>query len=275
MFSTFLPERILITLGPIAIHWYGLFAAVGAVAAYLVGLRLSRWAKLSGETFGDLYFSALIAGIVGARLWHVVGDWGYYARHWTEIPALWNGGLAFHGGLVVGGLALVLTARRRNVPVTLAADIFAPLLAGAEAIGRWGNYFNQELFGRPTTLPWGIPIAVANRPDAYASATRFHPTFLYEFLGLASITLLLIFLFRRQRHTAVDCPPLFQTGNLLALFLILSGALRVGMEFFRIDPVLTAGGVRVPLLVSFLVIISGLFILRRQTLAPRTAPPTP
>lgn len=271
MFDSFLPSRSLASLGPITIQWYGLFAALGALAAYLLGRRLARHANLSTDFFGDAFFLALIAGLIGARLWHVVGDFGYYRQHLSEIPAIWQGGLAFHGGLAAGAATLAVVARRRGVAFLSLADLFVPLLALAEAIGRWGNYFNQELFGRPTALPWGIPIASQFRPTASLEATHFHPTFLYESIGLLLITLILTLLLRwrsREPRGAARLPP----GSLLAIFLILSGSLRVGMEQLRIDPVLTIAGVRVPLLVSLLVIILGLLVLRRAARRPATLP---
>lgn len=270
MFSNFLPERTIVTLGPIAIHWYGLFAAVGALAAYWLIRRLGRIANLADELTSDAFFVSLIVGLIGARLWHVIGDFGYYGRHLVEIPAIWNGGLAFHGGLVAGGLTLFLLSRRKQVSFLLLTDLFAPALALAEGIGRWGNYFNQELFGRPTNLPWGIPVAPQLRPPEFLTASRFHPTFLYESVGLLLVAALLT-LFIRWRSRPGSRQPAFLRveGGVFALFLVLTGALRVAMEQFRVDAVLTVSGVRVPLLVSIAVVIVGLVLFRRLALSER------
>lgn len=264
MFSTFLPNRTLITLGPLAVQWYGLTAALGAVLAYWLCQRIARRVGLPPDRVGDTFFLVLVTAVVGARLWHVVGDFGYYRAHLAEIPAIWQGGLAFHGGLVAGALALWWSARRWQLPVALLADVFAPLVTLAVAVGRWGNYFNQELFGRPTALPWGIPIASALRPAAFATGERFHPVFLYESLGLLLITALLVLAIRNRER----CAPLGRPGVVAASMLVLAGLLRVGMEFLRVDAVLTISGVRVPLLVSFGVIIFGAWLLLRLVRRP-------
>lgn len=264
MFSTYLPDRTLVTLGPFAIQWYGLAAALGAVLAYLLAQRLARRLQLPVDRTGDCFLLVLVAVVVGARLWHVVGDLGYYWNHPLEVLLLWRGGLAFHGGLVGGALMLWLAARRWHLPFAQLADLFAPLTTLVVAIGRWGNYFNQELFGRPTNLPWGIPIAAELRPTAFAAAERFHPVFLYESLGLLIITGLLAWaVWNRDR-----CEPLRTPGRIAAAMLILAGLLRVGMEFLRSDAVLTVQGIRVPLLVSFGVILAGAWLLRRSLKSP-------
>lgn len=264
MFSTFLPDRTLVTLGPFAIQWYGLTAALGAVLAYLLAQRLARRLQLPVDRVSDSFLLVLVAVVVGARLWHVVGDLSYYWNHPLEVLLLWRGGLAFHGGLVGGALMLWWAARRWQLPFALVADLFAPLTTLVVAIGRWGNYFNQELFGRPTMLPWGIPIAANLRPPAYALSERFHPVFLYESLGLLIITGLLVWALWNRNH----CAPLRTPGRVAAVMLILAGLLRVGMEFLRSDAVLTVQGIRVPLLVSFGVIVAGAWLLRRSVTSP-------
>ncbi|MBI3115019.1 MAG: prolipoprotein diacylglyceryl transferase [Candidatus Kerfeldbacteria bacterium] len=273
MFDTFLPERALVNVGSVAIHWYGLFAAVAAVAAFLLGRFLAKRAGLSVETVGDAFFVSLVLGFIGARLWHVVGDLSYYLDHPAEILAVWNGGLALHGGLAFGGLALFWFAWRKGLSFLLLADLFAPLLALAHAIGRWGNYFNQELFGRPTDLPWGIPIALGNRPSAFSDATHFHPTFLYESLGLFAIAAFLVvwFLHRAQIGHANDS----YRGAVFAAYLVLTGALRIGVETLRVDVVLTWGDVRVPLVVSLLLTFGGLVMLLTKFRGHMKPPPQP
>lgn len=261
MFDSFLPARTLVSFGSLAIYWYGLLSALGALAAFRLGRSLAKRLSLTGDAFGDAFFFTLLLAMVGARLWHVVGDVGYYRYHLGEIPAIWNGGLALHGGVVGGGLALWWYAKRTQRSFRLLADLFAPLAALAHGIARWGNYFNQELFGRPTNLPWGIPIAPSLRPPTFATATHFHPVFLYESLGLLFITALLVVLFRsrgQEKTRPWDVP-----GTLFACYLVLTGALRIGMEFLRVEPVLSLNGIRVPLLVSIALVVAGLLLLWR------------
>ncbi len=270
VFDTFLPERTLVTFGALAIYWYGLLAALGALAAFRLGQSLAKRITLTRDAFGDAFFLTLLLAMVGARLWHVVGDFGYYRYHLMEIPAIWNGGLALHGGVVGGGLALWWYAKRTGRSFLLLADLFAPLAALAHGIARWGNYFNQELFGRPTTLPWGIPIAPSLRPPTFATATHFHPVFLYESLGLLLITTLLVMVFRsrgREKAQPWDTP-----GSLLAWYLVLSGVLRIGMEFLRVEPVLSIQGIRVPLLVSITLVLVGLLLFWKLFRQPHRSP---
>lgn len=272
VFSSFLPPRTLLTLGPFTIQWYGLFAALGALAAYLLARRLARQAHIPDETFGDAFFAVLIIGLIGARIWHVFADLGYYQNHPADIIAIWKGGLAIHGGILAGLLTLMLYANRQRLSFWLLADILAPAGALGQAIGRWGNYFNQELFGQPTTLPWGIPIRADLRPPDTTALTRFHPTFLYESLGLLAIAVLLTLVFRWRARQTGPLPNFFHAGTLFGLYLALTGLLRAGVESLRIDPVLQVESVRVPQLVSLAVLIFGLLIVLRSIRKPFLSP---
>jgi prolipoprotein diacylglyceryl transferase len=169
-------------LGPLTIHMYGLMLLLGIAGAIIVtGIR---WTRLGGEW--DLVIRAAVwgvgFGIVGARLYHDLTSWDEVPHTWWGPFAVWRGGLGVWGGMTFGVIAGCVVVRRAGESVALMMDCVAPGLLVAQAIGRWGNYWNQELFGKPTSLPWGLRIDPQHRPDAYAGYTTFHPTFLYEFI---------------------------------------------------------------------------------------------
>lgn len=170
-----------IDLGPVQVHAYGLMLLLGIVAAaWLTGRRWTgRWAFWS-DPRGDLVFRVsmwgVLGGIVGARLYHVVTSWSTVDGEWWEPFAVWEGGLGVWGGIAGGVLVGAWVVHRAGESVLAFMDAAAPGILLAQAIGRWGNYFNQELFGEPTDLPWGLEIDFANRPEQFASETTFHPT---------------------------------------------------------------------------------------------------
>ncbi len=178
MFSS--PGAIAVQIGPIVIRWYGILMAT----AIVVGLWLAyRQAKREGLPADDIIACAqwaILAGLVGARLYEVAFNWDYYGRYPSKIVAVWEGGLAIHGGLILGPLVGVWLARRWKLPVLRVLDVAAPSVALGQAIGRWGNFFNEEAFGRPTGLPWKLYISPAHRPLGFTQYDYFHPAFLYE-----------------------------------------------------------------------------------------------
>ncbi|HEY4331019.1 MAG TPA: prolipoprotein diacylglyceryl transferase, partial [Ilumatobacteraceae bacterium] len=183
------PSSGTISIGPLKIHAYGLMIALGVVAAvWLLGKRLEQARIGNADDANAIAVWSVIAGVIGSRLYHVATDWSAFEHHLSDIPKIWQGGLGIPGGLAFGIPVGVLMIRRRGMPVGIALNCAAPTLPLAQAIGRWGNYFNQELFGRPTTLPWGLRIdlpQIQELPGKYASlpaGTTFQPTFLYESL---------------------------------------------------------------------------------------------
>ena len=256
------PSAILLTAGPLKIYWYGFFLVLAGVAALLVILRLSRHYKIANELIWDLASYWIVGAVIGARLYYVIYSWSYFREHLIEIPMVWNGGLAIHG-LILGGFgAMLIYARIKKINFWVLADIFAPALALAQACGRWGNYFNQEIFGRPTNLPWAIPIDLRHRPEAYSNFTYFHPTFLYESLGNFLIfTLLMIWHYRRAARGENK----FSPGLIFVAYLGLYSLLRFVMEFLRVDYSPLIFGFRVAQIVSlFIVFLVGIFLLSRR-----------
>jgi len=268
---TFNPNPILAHLGSFAIHWYGLFLAVGALAGYLVFIRLGRRYGIKVADLENLFFFTLIAGLVGARIYHVLNEWSYYAAHPGEILSIWNGGLAIHGALIAGLVVFLLFARKKKLSFWLLADIAAPALALGQAIGRWGNYFNQELYGGPTSLPWGIPIEPLNRPLQFLDDKFFHPAFLYESLGSFAVFVLMVYLHRRflaGTKNGSDNRSVVRGAGFIALtYLITESLVRAGTELIRIDRVPTIADVRLPLLISIAIALAAgvaLFMLMRR-----------
>ena len=186
------PGAIAFHLGPLEIRWYGILTAASIALGLWLADRQARAENLPAEEISRCAWWAVVTGYLGARLYEVAFNWDYYGRNLWKILAVWEGGLAIHGGFIVGGLVGAGLAARRGLPVLRSLDVAAPSLAIAQAIGRWGNFFNEEAFGRPTGLPWGVYISPSHRPPGYATAELFHPTFLYESLWDLGLFVLLV-----------------------------------------------------------------------------------
>lgn len=262
---TYIPDPILTHVGRLTIHWYGLFLAVGALAGYFVYMKLGRKYGLKQLDLENLFFIEIVAGLIGARLYHVLNEWSYYSKHLSEIMSVWNGGLAIHGALIAGLLVAWWFTRAKKLSFWLITDIAVPAVAIGQAIGRWGNYFNQELFGGPTSLPWGIPIEQLNRPIQYINNVYFHPTFLYESLGSVAVFVMLIMLHRKklaqrdQSRSAV-----FPVGVIALSYFIAESIIRVLTETLRVDRVPLIFNVRLPLLVGLMTAVAASVILIRH-----------
>lgn len=257
---TWHPQPLIAAIGSFSFRWYGLLLAIAALVGFGLIQRIGRRYRLDVNRLFDLALITLVAGFIGARIYHVLNEWTYYWARPTEMWKVWNGGLALHGGLIFGAVALFIMARRWRWNAWLIADIMAPAVALGQAIGRWGNYANQELFGKPTSLPWGIPIDPLNRPPAYVTQTYFHPTFLYESLGLLVIAVLL-WLMHRRRWRMSDSKQPQPYGAIALTYFVLYSVLRISTESLRLDRTPIIGGVRLPILVSGLIIILALIIM--------------
>ncbi len=210
---------------PIAIRWYGLTMAGGLLASIWVVLRRSQAATLAAsEQLLSAIIWAIVGGFVGARLLFVILKWPIYAGDLVSILQVSEGGLSLHGALLGGVIATLLYARRTKLDWWRLADTLVVGVPLGQAIGRFGNFFNQEAFGGPTNLPWGMFVEPAYRPAGFADAAFFHPTFLYESLACLA---LFYFLYRL---------PTFRTpGQRLLVYLMLYSCIRFVLEFFRID----------------------------------------
>jgi phosphatidylglycerol---prolipoprotein diacylglyceryl transferase len=227
------PDPIAFTLGPLTIGWYGLMYAIGLAVVYVVLVWLAKRAGEDPDVVNNGIIIVAVAALVGGRLYHVIDEWERYAADPIRIILPPYSGLGVYGGIITGTLAAFWYARRRGVSFPRWADIVAPSLFVMQAIGRWGNYFNQALYGPPTTLPWGIPIDCAHRLEAYACAVvpetaRFHPLFLYESISGLLGAVVLVWLGFRLRDRLVP-------GDLFLLFAIWYGVTRFALETLRED----------------------------------------
>jgi prolipoprotein diacylglyceryl transferase len=231
------PPDNAIALGPLQVRAYGLSIAVGVVVAVVIAQR--RWAARGGDPadISMLAVWAVAAGLVGARAYHVITDLDRFSGRWWHALAVWEGGLGIPGGLLAGVIAGVVVARHRGLPAAELLDVVAPAIPVAQAIGRLGNWFNQELFGRPTDLPWALRIDPDHRPAGYADVATYHPTFLYEALWNLALAALLVAWERRHPHQ--------RPGRLFVLYVGGYALGRLWVEALRIDPATRLLGVRV------------------------------
>ena len=240
------PGPIAFQVGPMTLRWYGILMATAMALGLWLAYRDAQRRRLDPESLLKAAELALLGGLVGARLYYVLFNLDYYLQYPAKIVAVWEGGLAIHGGVIGGILVGGGYAMRRGLPVARYLDIAAPSLALGQAIGRWGNFFNEEAFGTPTELPWKLFISPPHRPLVYAQDEFFHPTFLYESLWDLGVFLLLVLAFRGRLARAPG-----------ALFLVYVGAYSVGRfitEGIRTDP-LMLGPIRVAQLVSVLGVV--------------------
>ena len=228
------PDNGVIDIGPIPLHAYGLLLAIGVLVAAWIAER--RWVArgFDGKTFSDMAVWIVVGGVVGARVYHVISDYQLFTDDWLRAFQIWKGGLSIWGVLAGGVIAVIVLTRIKHVETLPLMDCIAPGLLAAQAIGRWGNYFNQELFGRPTDLPWALEIDAAHRPAEFFEEPTFHPTFLYE--SLWALVVFGILLWADKRFTMGH-------GRVFALYVAMYTAGRTAVESLRID---TGGDVEGP-----------------------------
>ncbi len=241
-------------LGPLPIRAYALCIIAGIVVATLITTR--RWVARGGrpDTVESVIVVAIPFGIVGARLYHVITDYELYfgpGRHPVDALKIWNGGLGIWGAVALGALGGWLVARRRGIRFPAFLDAVAPGIVLAQAIGRLGNWFNQELFGRPTMLPWALEIDARHRPDGYTQFATFHPTFLYELVWNLGVFAVLIAVDRRFK---------LGHGKVFALYVMLYTAGRFWIEALRIDTVNEIGGFRLNNYTSVIVFVAAALV---------------
>jgi phosphatidylglycerol---prolipoprotein diacylglyceryl transferase len=262
------PSPIIFEVGPFALRYYGLFIALGIVAGtWLTGRELDR-RGYDGALALDSLFFVVPLGFIGARIYHVLTDYDLYAS--DPIPGVfevWNGGLGIYGAVAGGFLGVLLFSWYRGISPLVFADAAAPGLVLAQAVGRWGNYFNQELFGRPSDLPWAIRIAPENRPTEFADVEAFHPAFLYESIWDLLVCLALLWIARRFADRLRD-------GDVMLLYVSLYSVGRFFVETLRVDPAFLIGdSIRGNLFVSILLALGCAMILfLRHSRPPRKSP---
>jgi prolipoprotein diacylglyceryl transferase len=241
------PGSSTLEIGPLSIHFYGLTLLVAIAAA--VAISGYRWTRRGGDW--DLIFRVAVwgvaSGIVGARLYHVITSWDELPDEWWGPFAIWKGGLGVWGGIGLGTIVGAIVAKRSGANVAVLADCAAPGLLVAQGIGRLGNWWNQELFGKPTDLSWGLEIDPENRPLEYIDSDTFHPTFLYELLWDFAAAAVLVFVIERLVR--------LRPGSLFAIYVLLYSLGRVWIETLRVDPSHELAGVRLNVYVAALAIV--------------------
>ena len=246
------PSTGVIYLGPLPLRAYSLFIILGIFVAIWLGNK--RWIAKGGKPgqVSDVAIFAVPFGIIGGRIYHVATDWEKYfgsGQNWIDALKIWNGGLGIWGAILFGGVGAWIGCKYYKIYLPPFADAIAPGIIFAQAIGRLGNYFNQELFGKPTDLAWGLEIAEKFRPQGFESFATFHPTFLYEIIWNVLIGFGLIYFDRKYK---------IGHGRLFALYVSLYSLGRLFIENLRIDEARLILGFRFNVFTSLVVIVGGL-----------------
>ena len=244
-----LPQAILLDLGLLKIYWYGLFITLAIVVSVIVFLKLTKNQQQVQTHFWNLFIYLIIFGLIGARFYHIIFyNLNYFISQPIEILMLWHGGLAIHGAIIAGLLVIYLYTKKHQLLFWIYTDLLTLVLPLGQAIGRWGNYFNQELYGKSCDFDWCIPIQ--NQLE------HFHPVFLYEsFLNLILFLVLLI-IFKSKKLSA---------GLITCGYLIGYSIMRFFMEFLRLDVSQTIGGLKwVQWLCLVVIVVSGVGISKTQ-----------
>jgi phosphatidylglycerol:prolipoprotein diacylglycerol transferase len=262
---SYIPSPVILSVGYITLRWYGVFIGIATLVGLVVAIKAGKRYGIPKNTIMDISFWLVVWGVIGARIYHVLNEPTFYLSHPGAILKIWHGGLAIHGALLAGILVLTNFAKRlthvkqsafQNALTLL--DVFTPALLLGQAIGRIGNYFNQELFGLPSSLPWSIPIAAEHRPKGFENFSHFHPTFLYESLwDIAGFIVLLVM----QSANTKNKNRFKQRGCIFASYLVLYSIGRMLTEFLRIDTTPHIFGMRLPLVVSISLCALGILLL--------------
>lgn len=234
-------DPIAFQIGPLQVHWYGIIIASAILVAAVLGTRLAKAKGEDPEEGWSMLLFVVLVAVVGARLYHVIHEWDFYIENPILIPQVWNGGVGIPGAIAGAVVAIWIYTRRKGLNFARWLDIWGTATLLGQAVGRLGNFVNQELYGGPTTLPWGIPIDAEHRIAAYADlnafpveTTRFHPLFAYEAaLNLIGLGVLLFVGWRFARR--------LYAGDIFLMYLMWYSAVRFALEPFRSDNWVIAG----------------------------------
>jgi len=257
---TYSPQPVIFSFGPLKVHWYGLFIVLAIISSFFIVKQLIKNIKIKNKEkhFWNLTFYLIIFGLIGARIYHVISEFGYYRYHFFDIFKIWQGGFGIYGGVLAGIITIYFYSKKSKLSFLFVLDIFSLIVLFGEAFMRWGNYFNQEIFGRPTNLPWGIPINIENRPLQYLNFEYFHPTFLYQFIWNIFLFLVLLFLFVKFSKKN---NPLKYSGLIFSFYLIFYNLGRFFIEFLRIDSPRLFFGLHLNQIFAILFFIFGLLFV--------------
>ncbi len=247
-------SQIICTIFGVEIYFYGVILALAIIVGTFVSEYIGRnYFELKKDTIIDLSPYLIIFGIIGARLYYCALNYDFYLRFPTEILAIRHGGISIHGAILGGLIGLLIYAKRHKISFSRLADVTSLGLILAQAIGRWGNFFNSEAFGTPTNLAWKLYIAPEYRPIPYTDVEYFHPTFFYESLLNLGIFFIL-FYFAKTKLFRKD-------GNIALMYLIMYSVARIFVEHLRIDSVCYIHGISIAIIVSIAIIILSLVAL--------------
>tara|TARA_Y100001968_G_scaffold278441_1_gene273768 strand:- start:137 stop:1021 length:885 start_codon:yes stop_codon:yes gene_type:complete len=268
------PGPNLFTFGPLTLRWYGLLIGLSILIGLNISNQLAKSRDINKAIINDLTPILVLTAIIGARIYYVAFEWRNYSglNFWSSINLMglkisipsaieiWGGGIAIHGALISGIITVGLFCKIKKQSFLNVLDVLVPSVALGQAIGRWGNFFNNEAFGLPTNLPWKLYIPYIYRPEIFSNKTFFHPTFLYESLWNIGVFLLLILIFKRSNKGRMELP----YGAISFIYLISYSLGRLWIEGFRIDPLclnalppFCSGGIRIAQLISILFILIG------------------
>lgn len=229
------------SIGPLFVRFYGIILMLGAVGGAFLATQRAKQRGYAGETVWDLFLYLLIGGIIGARIWHILTPspstgitTSWYLSHPLDALAIWKGGLGIPGAIIGGLITLYFYAKRMEIDFAEWTDIAAPGLALGQAIGRWGNFVNQELYGAPTNLPWKIFIDPDHRLTTHLDVEYYHPLFLYESLWNLMNMFLLLWISRRFAET-------LKNGDIFLIYLIIYPVGRFLLDFLRLDASMVGG----------------------------------
>lgn len=244
------PGPIAFGIGSLSIRWYGMLIASAVVIGTLLAQKLAKKRGIDPDMVGNLVIWLVVGAIPCARLYYVLFEWQRFQNQPYKAFAIWEGGIAIHGAIIGGAVVTIIFCQRQKISAWLMADIVMPALILGQAIGRWGNFFNSEAFGRPTDLPWKLFIPVDRRPAEFVNESYFHPTFLYESVWNIGVFAILMFLFFRF--------PKIRTGTLTMTYAITYSLGRFWIEGLRTDS-LMVGSLRTAQIISLVAIALGVF----------------
>lgn len=248
----FEPQSVAFNLGSWSVNWYGIIIALAVVTGLLITLYIAKKKQVKSDHFYNLLFWIIIFSLVGGRLAHLLAEWNYYQADWSNLFKIWQGGLSIFGVLLGAILVVVIYSRIKKISFWLLVDIIVVSLPLMQAIGRWGNYFNQELYGQATDLSWGLPIRMAGEVAYY------HPLFLYESILMLAVFTLLFYLSRQGK---------LQLGRLTLLYFVLFAVIRFSLDFIRFDPPMW-GALSIAQWVSMFIIVLIIIIGTRMKQQP-------
>ncbi|MEG0442638.1 MAG: prolipoprotein diacylglyceryl transferase [Carnobacterium sp.] len=263
LFSAINP--IAFSLGPLEVHWYGVIIASAIFVAIFLSMREAEKRGLEGDSIIDIALWALPIAFIGARLYYVLFELGYYLQNPDQILAIWNGGIAIYGGLIAGGLTVYRFAKKKGIPIWLLLDILAPNVLLAQAIGRWGNFINQEAHGGEVSLSFleklHLPEFIINQMNI--SGVYYHPTFLYESLW-SLLGFFVILVLRQRKH-------LLRRGEVALTYVLWYSLGRFFIEGLRTDSLWLLDWLRVSQALSVILFIGGIVVwfIRRQDYPPK------